>query len=38
MRDIVDLMEGGREALRRRFKRYWPEEDVPELSFLNDAH
>ncbi len=37
MRDIVDLMEGGREALRRRFKRYWPEEDVPELSFLNDT-
>jgi hypothetical protein len=37
MRDIVDLMEGGREALRRRFKRYWPEEEVPELSFLGSV-
>ncbi len=37
MRDIVDLMEGGKEALRRRFRRYWPEEQVPELSLLEDA-
>jgi hypothetical protein len=37
MRDIVDLMEGGKEGLRRRFRRYWPEEQVPELSFLEDA-
>jgi hypothetical protein len=37
MRDIVDLMEGGKEALRRRFKRYWPEEQVPKFSFLEDA-
>jgi hypothetical protein len=32
MRDVVELMEGGEEALRRRFKRYWPDGEMP--SFL----
>lgn len=30
MKDIKDLMEGGKEALRNRFKRYWPDEELPE--------
>jgi predicted ATPase len=32
MRDVVELMEGGEEALRRRFRRYWPNGEMP--SFL----
>jgi len=34
MRDVVELMEGGREAFVRRFKRYWPGKDEFRLQDL----
>ena len=34
MRDVVELMEGGREAFVRRFKRYWPGRDQFRLQDL----
>ncbi len=34
MEDIVELMEGGREAIVGRYKRYWPDKELPQ--FLRD--